>query len=227
MKQKGEAGEYLTTNPPYGYMKDPSNPKRHWIVDDEAASIVRQIFVWCMEGYGPSQIAKKLKVAKVDCPTVHWMKMGRNSPANTPDDPYAWGPRTITGILKKQEYLGHMVNFKTRKLSYKSKKKLENPPDQWKIFGNTHEAIIDEDTFARVQELRKNKRRPTRTGKTNMFSGPLVVLIVVRNCTTVPATSLKPNKTILYVPLPVKRERGLVIHTSSELLYWKKVRSNT
>lgn len=171
MKQKGEAGEYLTTNPPYGYMKDPSNPKRHWIVDDEAASIVRQIFVWCMEGYGPSQIAKKLKVAKVDCPTVHWMKMGRNSPANTPDDPYAWAPRTITGILEKQEYLGHMVNFKTRKLSYKSKKKLENPPDQWKIFENTHEAIIDEDTFARVQELRKNKRRPTRTGKTNMFSG--------------------------------------------------------
>lgn len=97
--------------------------------------------------------------------------MGRNSPANTPDDPYAWAPRTITGILEKQEYLGHMVNFKTRKLSYKSKKKLENPPDQWKIFENTHEAIIDEDTFARVQELRKNKRRPTRTSKTNMFSG--------------------------------------------------------
>lgn len=97
--------------------------------------------------------------------------MGRNSPANTPDDPYAWAPRTITGILEKQEYLGHMVNFKTRKLSYKSKKKLENPPDQWKIFENTHEAIIDEDTFARVQELRKNKRSPTRTGKTNMFSG--------------------------------------------------------
>lgn len=171
MKQKGESGEYLTTNPPYGYMKDPNNPKRHWIVDDEAASIVRQIFVWCMEGYGPSQIAKKLKEATVDRPTVHWIKMGRNAPANTPDDPCAWAPRTITGILEKQEYLGHMVNFKTRKLSYKSKKKLENSPDQWKIFENTHEAIIDEDTFARVQELRKNKRRPTRTGKTNMFSG--------------------------------------------------------
>ncbi len=99
------------------------------------------------------------------------MKMGRNAPANTPDDPYAWAPRTITGILEKQEYLGHMVNFKTRKLSYKSKKKLENPPDQWKIFENAHEAIINEDIFARVQELRKNKRRPTRTGKSNMFSG--------------------------------------------------------
>ena len=168
MKQTGESGEYLTTNPPYGYMKDPDNSKRHWIVDDEAAAVVRQIFAWCMEGFGP---AKKLREAKVDCPTVHWMKMGRNAPANTPDDPYAWAPRTITGILEKMEYLGHMVNFKTRKLSYKSKKELENLPDQWKIFENTHEAIIDEDSFARVQELRKNKRRPTRTGKTNMFSG--------------------------------------------------------
>ena len=138
MKQKGESGEYLTTNPPYGYMKDPDNPKRHWIVDDEAAAVVRQIFAWCMEGFGPSQIAKKLKEAKVDCPTVHWMKMGRNAPAKTPDNPYDWAPRTITGILEKQEYLGHMVNFKTRKQSYKSKKKLENPPDQWKIFENTH-----------------------------------------------------------------------------------------
>ena len=171
MKQKGESGEYLTTNPPYGYMKDPDNPKRHWIVDDEAAAVIRQIFAWCMEGYGPSQIAKKLKEAKVDCPTVHWMKMGRNAPAKTPDNPYDWAPRTITGILEKQEYLGHMLNFKTRKQSYRSKKKLENPPDQWKIFENTHEAIIDEETFARVQELRKNKRRPARTGKTNMFSG--------------------------------------------------------
>ena len=171
MKQKGESGEYLTTNPPYGYMKDPDNPKRHWVVDDEAAAVVRQIFAWCMEGFGPSQIAKKLKEAKVDCPTVHWMKMGRNAPAKTPDNPYDWAPRTISGILEKQEYLGHMVNFKTRKQSYKSKKKIENPPERWKIFENTHEAIIDAETFERVQELRKNKRRPARTGKSNMFSG--------------------------------------------------------
>lgn len=107
----------------------------------------------------------------MDCPTVHWMKMGRNAPAKTPDNPYDWAPRTISGILEKQEYLGHMVNFKTRKQSYKSKKKIENPPEAWKIFENTHEAIIDADTFERVQELRKNKRRPARTGKSNMFSG--------------------------------------------------------
>ena len=171
MKQKGESGEYLTTNPPYGYMKDPDNPKKHWIIDDEAAAIVRQIFAWCMEGFGPSQIAKKLKAAKVDCPTVHWAKMGRNAPAKTPDDPYDWAPRTISGILEKPEYLGHMVNFRTHRQSYKSKKKIENPQSEWKIFKNTHDAIVDEETFYRVQELRRNKRRPTRTGKSNMFSG--------------------------------------------------------
>ena len=171
MKQKGESGEYLTTNPPYGYMKDPENPKTHWIVDDEAAAVVRQIFAWCMEGYGPSQIAKKLKEAKVDCPTVHWAKMGRNAPAKTPDDPCDWAPRTISGILERQEYLGHMVNFRTHRQSYKSKKKIENPQSEWKIFENTHDAIVDEENFYRVQELRKNKRRPARTGKSNMFSG--------------------------------------------------------
>ncbi|MBQ8241344.1 MAG: recombinase family protein, partial [Bacteroides sp.] len=171
MKQKGESGEYLTTNPPYGYMKDPDNPKKHWIIDDEAAAVVRQIFAWCMEGYGPSQIAHKLKDAKVDCPTVHWAKMGRNAPAKTPDDPYDWAPRTISGILERQEYLGHMVNFRTHRQSYKSKKKIENPQSEWKIFENTHDAIVDEETFYRVQELRKNKRRPARTGKSNMFSG--------------------------------------------------------
>ena len=171
MKQKGESGEYLTTNPPYGYMKDPDNPKKHWIIDDEAAAVVRQIFAWCMEGYGPSQIAHKLKDAKVDCPTVHWAKMGRNAPAKTPEDPYDWAPRTISGILERQEYLGHMVNFRTHRQSYKSKKKIENPQSEWKIFENTHDAIVDEETFYRVQELRKNKRRPARTGKSNMFSG--------------------------------------------------------
>ena len=171
MKQKGESGEYLTTNPPYGYMKDPDNPKKHWIIDDETAAVVRQIFALCMEGYGPSQIAHKLKAAKVDCPTVHWAKMGRNAPAKTPDDPYDWAPRTISGILERQEYLGHMVNFRTHRQSYKSKKKIENPQSEWKIFENTHDAIVDEETFYRVQELRKNKRRPARTGKSNMFSG--------------------------------------------------------
>ena len=170
MKQKGESGQHLCTNPPYGYKKDSENPKR-WIIDEEAAAVVKQIFAWCMEGYGPSQIARMLRENKVECPTAYWLRQGRCYPMKAPDNPYAWVPATISGILEKQEYLGHTVNFKTHKLSYKSKKKIENPPEQWLIFRDSHEAIIDEDTFARVQELRKNKRRPTRTGKTNMFSG--------------------------------------------------------
>ena len=170
MKQKGESGQYLCTNPPYGYMKDPDNPKR-WIIDEEAAAVVKQIFAWCMEGYGPSQIARMLRDSKVECPSVYCLRQGRCYPIKAPENPYAWVPATISGILEKQEYLGHTVNFKTQKLSYKSKKKINTPPEQWKIFRDTHEAIIDEDTFIRVQELRRNKRRPTRTGKTNMFSG--------------------------------------------------------
>ena len=170
MKSKGEAGEHLCTNPPYGYMKDPDNPKR-WIVDEEAAEVVRRIFRLCMEGYGPSQIARKLKTNKVEVPTVHWSGMGRNPSASTPDNPHDWAPRTVSGILEKQEYLGHTVNFKTFRQSYKSKKKLDNPPEKQMIFENTHAAIIDEATWSRVQELRKNKRRPTKTGKSNMFSG--------------------------------------------------------
>lgn len=171
IKQKGESGEYLASNLPYGYIKDPDNPKKHWLVDDEAAAVVRQIFDWCMEGFGPSQIARKLKEAKVDCPTAHFIKMGISATAKMPEDPFNWSSKTISGILEKQEYLGHMVNFKTRKESYKTKKKIDNPPEAWKIFENAHEAIIDKETFERVQELRKNKRRPTKTGKTNMFSG--------------------------------------------------------
>ena len=171
MKNKGESGEYLTTNPPYGYLKDPDNPKKHWIVDEEAAQVVKRIFNLCMEGYGPSQIANILKADKIETPTVHWQKIGRNAPAKPTEDPYGWHSRTISGILDKYEYAGHMVNFRTRKQSYKSKKQIDNPPEMWKIFKNTHEAIIDEETFKRVQELRQNKRRPTRTGKTNMFSG--------------------------------------------------------
>lgn len=171
MKQKGESGEYLATTPPYGYMKDPENPKRHWVVDEEAAAVVRQIFALSIDGYGPSQIARKLKEAKVDCPTAHWENQGRNFPVKAPDDPYAWHPRTVSGILERQEYLGRMVNFKSHRQSYKNKKKIDNSPEEWVVFENAHEAIIDPETFARVQELRKNKRRPTKIGKTNMFSG--------------------------------------------------------
>jgi len=170
MKNKGEAGEYLCTIPPYGFIKDPDDKKR-WVVDEEAADVVRRIFNLCLEGYGPSQIARILENDKVLVPSAHWQAKGIPCPSKPPVNPYRWVSSTISDILEKRDYLGHTVNFKTYKQSYKSKKKLHNPEDKQKVFEDTHEAIIDVDTWDRAQELRRNKRRPTRTGKTNMFSG--------------------------------------------------------
>ena len=170
MKAKGESGKTLTTIPPFGYMKSPED-KTQWIVDEPAAETVRKVFNLCMNGYGPSQIAKILREEKVLTPAAYWQSIGRTTNLPTPENPYRWVADTISTMLEKKEYLGHTVNFKTYKQSYKSKKKLYNPEEKQLIFENTHEAIIDVDTWERVQELRKNKRRPTRTGKSNMFSG--------------------------------------------------------
>ena len=170
MKSKGESGEYLCTNPPYGYLKDPDNKKR-WIVDEEAAKVVEDIFSLCVAGNGPSQIARILKNQQIDTPTIHYQKIGKPIKNCLPMNDYDWDQKTVSEILERPEYLGQTVNFKTHRQSYKIKKIVDNPKDQWRIFPNTHEPIVDEETFNRVQELRKNKRRPTRTGKTNMFSG--------------------------------------------------------
>lgn len=170
MKSKGEAGEHLCTNAPYGYRKDPEDKKR-WLVDEEAAEVVKRIFTLCLDGYGPSQIARILKTDKVLTPAAYWQARGKTTNQPVPDNPYRWVADTVATILEKKDYLGHTVNFKTYKQSYKSKKKLYNPVEKQLVFENTHEAIIDIDTWERVQELRRNKRRPTRTGKTNMFSG--------------------------------------------------------
>ena len=170
VKAKGESGEYLCTNPPYGYLKDPNNKKR-WIVDEEAAKVVEDIFSLCVAGNGPSQIARILKNQQIDTPTIHYQKIGKPIKNSLPMNDYDWDQKTVSEILERPEYLGQTVNFKTHKQSYKVKKTVDNPKEQWRIFPNTHEPIVDVETFNRVQELRKNKRRPTRTGKTNMFSG--------------------------------------------------------
>ena len=170
MKLKGESGEYLTTIPPYGYVKDPEDKKK-WVVDAEAASVVRRIFSLCMDGNGPTQIARILREEQVPTPTAYQSRMGQAVRCIPPDNPYNWNGSTVSAILERMEYCGHTVNFKTHRQSYKIKKTIENPPEQWKIFRNTHEAIVDEETFERVQELRRNKRRPAKTGKTNLFSG--------------------------------------------------------
>ena len=170
MKSKGEAGEHLCTNPPYGYMKDADNSKQ-WVVDSEAAEVVKRIFALCLDGYGSSQIARILKTDKILTPAAYWQSQGKTTNQPVPENPYRWVADTVATILEKKEYLGHTVNFKTYKQSYKSKKKCYNPEEKQLVFEDTHKAIIDADTWKRVQELRKNKRRPTRTGKTNLFSG--------------------------------------------------------
>ena len=170
-KSKGMSGAPLTTNPPFGYLKDPES-RNGWMVDEAAAKIVRQIFTWCVDGLGPTQIAKRLKAAKVPTPTEHWCNIGRNC-SKPPTVPYNWCSATVADILSKQEYCGDTVNFRSTTKSFKNKKKIERPPEEWQIFKDTHPAIIDRETFALVQELRKHRRRPTKSGIVSPFSGLL------------------------------------------------------
>ena len=170
-KSKGMSDAPLTTNPPVGYQKDPES-KNGWIIDEAAAKTVRQIFAWCVDGFGPTQIAKRLKTAKVPTPTEHWSNIGRNC-SKPPAIPYNWCSATVADILSKQEYCGDTVNFRSTTKSFKNKKKIERPPEEWQIFKDTHPAIVDRETFALVQELRKHRRRPTKSGIVSPFSGLL------------------------------------------------------
>lgn len=172
MAHKGNSGEYLTTNPPFGYMKNPNNPKE-WIIDKPAAEVVRHIFNLCIAGKGPTQIAKQLKSEKVLNPTVYWQMRGLTTNNKASANQYHWTTETVKRMLEKMEYLGHMVNFKTYRKSYKSRTKLDNPRENWIIYENAHDAIVTAEQFDRVQELRKNKRRNTKSGKTSLFSGLL------------------------------------------------------
>ena len=170
-KAKGESGKPLCTNPPYGYIKDPED-KTHWIVDEEAAKVVKEMFHLCMQGFGPTQIAKELTKRRIMNPTAHAKANGINIPDNRGhDDDYVWRDSTIVLMLSRQEYLGHTVNFKTYRKSYKQKKQLKNDPSEWQIFENTHEAIIEEPVFEVVQKIRDGRRRLTPMGKMPILSG--------------------------------------------------------
>ena len=170
MRAKGNAGEHLCTNPPYGYMKDPTDKKR-WIVDEEAAEIVKRIFDLCIAGKGPMQIAKLLTSERVYTVKAHYAQRDGKP---LPENPYQWSPKSVAGILERPEYIGCTVNFKTYSKSHKLKKRLHNVPENQRIFPNTQPAIIDEQVFARVQELRENKRRPAKQAeRQGLFSGLL------------------------------------------------------
>ncbi len=171
MKVKGNAGEHLTTNAPYGYMKDPANPKQ-WVRDNDAANMVYDIGLYVMDGYGPSQIARLLKQRKILTPAAYYESKGINCNVKPQDDPYGWNASTVAHILDRwREYLGHTVNFKTTKKSYKSKKKIQNPESEWVIFENTHEPIWTESIADAVRLARQTRRRPTKMGEMGMFSG--------------------------------------------------------
>ena len=170
-KNKGMSGVPLTTNPPFGYMKNPDN-KKEWIIDEEAAKVVCRIFALCVDGFGPTRIAKKLKADKVMTPTEYWNSIGRNC-GKPPERPFNWCSATVADILAKQEYCGDTVNFRSTTKSFKNKTKIERPQEEWKIFPNTHPAIIDREVFELVQELRQHRRKPTKSGIVSLFSGLL------------------------------------------------------
>ena len=169
MRSKGNAGEHLCTNPPYGYRKDPADKKK-WIVDEEAAEVVKRIFDLCIAGKGPMQIAKVLTADRVLTVKAYYAKRDGKT---MPDNLYRWDYKSISGILERPEYTGCTVNFKTYSKSHKLKKRLQNTPENQRIFPNTQPAIIEGKVFERVQELRANKRRPAKTGRQGLFSGLL------------------------------------------------------
>lgn len=166
-RSKGESGQRLCTQVLYGYTGD----KHKWDIDPEAAEVVREIFALAISGLGPMQIAKRLTAEGHLTPTAYKLAKGEVSNHPTPADPCKWESSTVANILGHMEYTGCTVNFKGYKKSYKSKKRVINSPDKWRVFPDTHPAIIDQETFDRVQELRQHRRRPTKTGRQGLFSG--------------------------------------------------------
>ena len=179
-KIKGISGEPISA-PPYGYIRNPDNPK-FWIVEPEAAAIVRKIFDMTLDGKGTEQIADTLTKERILTPIHYWETKGVKRPHRSGDrDPYFWNSSTIVEILAKQEYCGDVVNFKTYSKSYKSKKRIANDPEDWAIFTDVHESIIERSVWEQIQAKRgKTRKRKTKNGEKNMFSG----LLVCADCST-------------------------------------------
>ena len=173
-KIKGNAGEPMG-QPPYGYIKNPNDPK-HWIVDDEAAQVVRRVYSMTLEGFGTEQIATQLEKDDVLTPRAYWLTKGIKRPGKGKQQPPTkWNSSTITKILSLQEYCGDILNFKTYSKSYKNKKRIDNDRENWVVFQDVHEAIIERAVYEQVQQKRgKIRKRRTNNGEHNMFSGLLV-----------------------------------------------------
>ena len=177
VQSKARAGERVTVNPPYGYLKTPNNPK-NWIVDPVASKVVKRIFQEAKSGKSLSEISKGLENDKIFKPDRHRIEIGLKPISSSPNVetlPYFWTRETLSAILGREEYLGHTVNLRTRTKSYKDKHKVDNPKEDWLIFKNTHEAIIDQETFDIVRKMRNHKRSnqryKNRAGHENLFAG--------------------------------------------------------
>jgi DNA invertase Pin-like site-specific DNA recombinase len=187
-RSKGMSGKPITSQPVYGYLKGEDG---RFVVDEEAAPVVKQIFSLCLAGNGPTKIARMLTEQQTPTPgTLEYRRTG-STRRYYPDYPYKWSTNTVAHILERKEYLGHTVNFKTEKLSYKVKSSAQNPEEKQMVFENTHEAIIDPATWERVQELRKQRKRPNRYDEVGLFSG----LLFCADCGSVLYQQRYENKT--------------------------------
>ena len=168
---KAANGQRTNFNVPYGYKRDPDDQEK-WLIDEPAAEVVKSIFELCIGGKGPESIARHLEREKILTPCAHYITTGEKKANHTmPKNPYRWKNSTVSAILENRVYTGCTVKLKTTTVSYKVHKMIYKPEDEWIITPNTQEAIVDENTWLRVQELRKNKRRPTATGRKSLFAG--------------------------------------------------------
>ena len=176
---RGRSGKPTTNHAIYGYRKDPED-KHHWLIDEEAAAVVRRIFRLSMEGNGPFEIARILQSEEVERPSVYMGKRGQGTQRNSFDAsrPYDWSGTTVANILGKPEYMGHTVNFRSYKESYKDKHAIKRPPEEWTIFEHTHEAIVDPEMWQLAQQIRKTVHRTDKTGMAN----PLTGLVYCADC---------------------------------------------
>ena len=172
-RAQGMAGKHTAVHPLYGYKKDPNNPEK-WIIDNEAAEIVRRIFRMTINGKGPYEIATILEKERILCPSAYLADCGAGNRRNNEfANPCRWWGTTVSYILNRMEYMGHTVNFKTEKTSFRDKRRHLTPKDSWVVFENTQEPIIDEETFQTAQKLRKTGGRPTSLGEANPLTGLL------------------------------------------------------
>ena len=192
-QSKAEHGERVSPSVPYGYKKSEDNPKQ-WVIDEPAANVVRKIYALCLAGRGPSQIARQLEEEKILLPTAYYESIGRKIGRKSPHNPFHWDQKTVVGILENRQYTGCAVNFKTTTVSYKVHKTIYKPKEEYQVIPDMQEAIITEEQWLRVQELREHRRRPTKTGRTSLFSGLVYCLDCGVKLHFCAAKSLKRNQ---------------------------------